>query len=125
MKKIAPALLAVGLSLAVTGCGGIEKDATYESVSELREAILSADVECAGQRATGSFEGEDEEQIINCGDDLVLRVFENEDAKDTGTLWMLLSKTAHVEGPNWIVQTPNTEELTQVQERLGGEVIIP
>lgn len=114
------------LLLALTGCGGVEKDASYESVTELREAVLASDAECPGQTGSGGG-AEDGEELLRCDDDLTLRWFVGEDDLKMGKIAMSMGlggDGSYLSGPNWIIQGP-TDDLAGIQESLGGELSVP
>lgn len=119
------ALMAAG-AIALTGCGGVEKDATYEGVADLREAVVDSDFSCPGESVRN--EG-DEEEVLRCSGDLDLHVFTTEEAKQTGDVYsaighMMGGKSANLKGPNWMIQSDDAELLGEISDSLGGEVSV-
>ncbi len=122
------ALTLTAAALALTGCGGIEKDATYESVSDLREAVLSAELLCPGSELLeDALDPGQEYEFIKCGDGLELNVITGEDVEATRnvvTLGSGLIGLSYLEGPNWMVFSEDAQSLTTLQETLGGQVTV-
>jgi hypothetical protein len=119
MKRTPTAALTLAAAaLVLTGCGGVQKDATYENATDLREAVLSVGGQCIGEKELNN----EEESMIVCGDQVALRVLPTEDDLSKATLLMILQKTSHLEGPNWIIQSEDAEELAMLRDELGGTV---
>lgn len=102
----------------------MEKDASYESAEDLRDAVLASGGDCPGETVDGQ-EG-DGELLIRCSDTLTLRLFANEEELKVGKLGFaigFMDDDSILAGPNWIVQGP-TGELDDIQETLGGELSV-
>ncbi len=127
--KRTPIAAALTLStLLLTGCGGVMKDATYESVIDLRDAVISADVVCPGSslRRDDSDPGQ-EYEYLKCGDGLELNVITGEDvegALSTVGIGAILSGFNYLEGPNWVIFSADASTLDKLNQELGGEVTI-
>lgn len=111
------------LVLALAGCGGVQKDATYENATKLREAVIASGVECPGDAADASDDGG--EDFLKCSSDLGLHVFKTDDDTVMGKVWMGYSKTPSLQGPRWIIESPDAGTLAKIKEKLGGSVVVP
>jgi len=127
MTAVKHALSAVGLTvLAVTlaGCGSFfEREASYDSMSELRQAVHDAGVPCAAD--TASDPDPDGEMTLRCDNDLVLNWFSSEKEQAKGVIDFVLGLEGdHVilTGQNWIVQG-DIKELTDLQKTVGGQLL--
>lgn len=120
MKRLAWVPLIV---LGVAGCGGPAKDATYDSASKLREAVVASGVECPGDHADPS--KDKTEDFIKCSTTMGLHVFTTDDAMVSGKVMMDLSKSPSLQGPRWIVESPDTSMLGKLKDKLGGSVVVP
>ncbi|NUL43853.1 hypothetical protein F7P69_01375 [Cellulosimicrobium funkei] len=129
MKRTPIAALTLATAaLALTGCGGVEKDATYESVSDLREAVVAAEVTCPGNSPReDDSTPEQEYEYLKCGDGLELTVLTGEDkegARSVIILGSMISGFNYLEGPNWVIFSQDASSLVTLNEALGGEVVI-
>lgn len=117
------ALVAAG-AFILTGCGpAIEKDATYESATALREAVLKADLPCPGEKVIDVEDSNSEE--IACTSDIQIAVHPDPDDVATVAFGMQLFTDKHVlKGPNWTITGPDEVELGKVRDKLGGELLI-
>ena len=123
MRKTVSALVLLTCAVSLSACG-VKKDASYESVQDLRSAVLDSGGYCPGE--TVDAEDGDPEEMILCSDDLALRWFTNEEDMKMGkTLFSLgvMGDLSILSGPNWIVQG-ETDELAKIQESLGGELTV-
>lgn len=110
------------LALLTTACGGVEKDASYESVEDLREAVLASEHDCPGETPDG--DKDEGEVLIVCGDGTVLRWFAEDGDLAIGKVALnvgLVDADAYLTGPNWIVRG-QTDALDDLQQSLGGEL---
>jgi hypothetical protein len=114
---------AAAVALALAACGGPAKDATYESASKLRDAVIASDVECPGDASDPSEDGG--EDFLKCSSDLGLHVFKTDDDMIMGKVWMGFSKTPSLQGPRWIIESQDESMLAKVKETLGGSVVVP
>lgn len=123
MRKTVSTLVLLACAVSLSACG-VKKDASYESVQDLRSAVIDSDGDCPGETADG--EGEGGEVLIRCSDDLTLRWFPNEDELKWGKVAVslgALGDQSMLAGPNWIIQS-ETDELADIQESLGGELTV-
>ncbi|MCO4257345.1 hypothetical protein [Pseudarthrobacter cellobiosi] len=111
------------LVLALAGCGGPAKDATYESASKLREAVVASGVECPGDASDKSDSGD--EDFLKCSSDLGLHVFKTDDAMITGKVMTGFTKTPSLQGPRWLIQSEDESMLAKIKDKLGGSVVVP
>ena len=121
MKKVlwmAPVVVAL-----LVGCGGPAKDATYENATKLREAVIASGVECPGDAPNPS--KDKTEDFIKCSAQMGLHVFTTDDAMVSGKVMMGFSKSASLQGPRWIIESPDTGMLGKLKDKLGGSVVIP
>ncbi len=116
-------LLVMASTFVLTGCGGVEKDATYESAANLREAVISSEVDCPGE----SVEADDEmgEEFIKCSDGLALSVFSNDADLSMAKGLYSMGTTSFLSGPNWLVQADDDSVLSELRDSLGGELTVP
>lgn len=121
MKK-SFALLALTAAL-LTGCSGSGPAATYETVTDLRDAFVEAGGECPDWSETNKVEIAS--QSGECGTGTVLSVYLSSEAVerrieatkgsifgDIGNDWLV--------GENWIV---NTEDVGGLADKMGGRVV--
>ena len=116
------AVMSLG-ALLLTGCGGPEKDAEYETINELATAYedgLGGDVEC---RET-TLDIEDNNWVsTTCGKHTILMMFTSDDKREA-----ILNKNPlrdgnlRIQGPNWVIEAPQYE-AEDAQEVLGGTVL--
>lgn len=119
MKKLLPAVVLT--ALALTGCGGVEKDATYEHVNDLGAAYEDAvDVECAETENEMDDNGWLQTQ---CGASGIVMLFTSDDKReeikennplDSGERWL--------QSANWLVQDTQFN-IEEAQHALGGEIV--
>lgn len=112
---------AIALAALLTGCSG--QTSTFDSVSDLRDALEEAGGECPEYRETGQSKYSSESAY--CSPESVIAVYENHAdvqaqvelrQRVTGSLlggeWLV--------GENWSVDAPDLEFL---QAKLGGEIV--
>lgn len=123
MRKTVSAFVLLACAFSLSACG-VKKDASYESVNDLRAAVIDSGGYCPGE-TVDSTDG-DPEELIRCSDDLALRWFTNEDDMKMGKALFsagFMGELSILSGPNWIVQG-ETDELAAIQESLGGELTV-
>lgn len=111
------------LVLVLAGCGGVQKDATYESASKLRDAVIASGVECPGDASDKS--GSGDEDFLKCSGELGLHVFRTDDAMVTGKIMTGFTKTPSLQGPRWLIQSEDAAALAKLRDKLGGSVVVP
>jgi hypothetical protein len=124
----------LGVALLVAGCSGgevsaedspspaIEKDATYSTIGDFRDAVEEAGYSCSAwsERGQSSFAA----AAADCDSATVLSIFTSEAQRDeqAATLKALAigdeGKPLLI-GPNWMING-KVEMLEQVQPALGG-----
>ena len=127
MKKLLPALTAVSLLLVACGGTTIQKDASYKSALDLRDAYVAAgavkEPDC-DEKITQDAKAQWGWQTVNCGMNTVLLVADSQSALDEQVAKDLKYGTARqaiLVGPNWLVRGPEFE-VKDVQKSLGGEI---
>ncbi|GAA1453478.1 hypothetical protein ACFP47_09210 [Nesterenkonia lacusekhoensis] len=118
--------LAIGASLAltVTGCGGVEPDAHYETVDDFHEALESEGFPCPEQGRADVFEGHGEE--LRCSSGMALIAWE-EDMPDYAGSTTRISFGASLNGnqtlvsDTWMIIHDNPNLLDEIAETFGGE----
>lgn len=128
MKKLA-VIAAAGL-MALTACGGVSKDATYEKADDLLNAATQSGYDCPTREVKSSrYEGSvDEGRCKSANRDLFV-VFSTPAALDSaregfifGTQLIMTDTredAAVLVGPNWIIRGPK-DEVIPLKEKLGG-----
>lgn len=127
----AVAALTTGCAAAVSEVTGPEKNATYDTIEELREAAVEAGVDCPDWNQTDQMRHA--AASGDCSDEVVLSIYSSQGALDNQLEYMIEGREEMEEllgddtlfdddepvlvGPNWIINAPNPE---QVQEELGG-----
>jgi hypothetical protein len=114
--------------LVLAACGGLEKDATYESVDNLRSAFEKAGWTCEDWQQLDQIDAAVESGV--CGDYTVLSIWQDENDAMQGARSLFETmepfqgdQTQQVlVGPNWIINDRRIE-LSQLQNKLGGEVV--
>lgn len=110
------------LVLALSACGGVSKDATYENATKLRDAVIASDVECPGDAVKHDDEyGED---YIKCSEGLALQVFDTEKNQGLAKAVYGFSKTTYLAGPKWIIQGDDEAVLAKLKDKLGGSLTV-
>lgn len=109
--------------LGVAGCGGPAKDATYESASKLRDAVIQSGADCPGDHSDPS--KDKTEDFIKCSSTMGLHVFTTDDAMISGKVMMGFTKTPSLQGPRWIIESPDASALGKLKDKLGGSVVVP
>lgn len=123
MRKTVSTIVLLACAVSLSACG-VKKDASYESVQDLRAAVIDSGGNCPGE--TVEAEAGDSEELIRCSDAMALRWFTNEkDMKMGKALFSagFMGDLSILSGPNWIVQG-ETDELAEIQESLGGELTV-
>ena len=134
---------ALVLALALTGCSSDGDDqptaaaspsaaqgaaqsaaGSVDSVEELRTALEAAGVPCE-EPENGTFPGATEAQscIVNDAEDVVLLRFASEAEKDDYVANKEELSSAVI-GENWAIQTVLRPTAQQIQEALGGELLL-
>lgn len=132
--RTAAVAVALGMTLLLTGCAGgeapaeepsspgAEKDATYSTIGDFREAVEEAGYACSAwsEREQSSFAA----AAADCDSGTVLSIFTSEAQRDeqAATLKALAIKGEDrplLIGPNWMING-KLEVLEQVQPALGG-----
>lgn len=123
-RVIAVTAAAAALALAVGGCGGPEKDASYGSVNEFRDALVAAGYDCPDWKQTDDVPSA--AQSGRCSTKDKLMTFSTTDDRDhivdtfkdfMGGLGMEVHLLV---GPNWIL---NSADADQMQKKIGGSVV--
>lgn len=119
MKKFLPtAVLAV---LALTGCGGVEKDAAYEDVNELAAAYGDA----VGEECKETELDPDEHGWVQttCGATGIVMLFTSDDKREEiKEKNPLESGERHLESANWLIEDDQFK-IEEAQQVLGGEIV--
>lgn len=126
MKKLLPVLAAT--SLVLVGCGtSVQKDASYKSALDLRDAYVASgavkEPDC-DEKITQDAKAKWGWQTVNCGMNTVLLVADSQSALDEQVAKDLKYGTARqaiLVGPNWLVRGPEFE-VKDVQKSLGGQI---
>lgn len=118
MNKKFVTALALAATLALTGCGGVKKDATYDNATDLRAAVLKSGVECPGEVV----EDNGHEGSIKCTSELILEIINDESFLSIAHVALQFTGGGDVlTGPNWLIQG-DAETLAKIQKKLGGEL---
>ncbi|MFK4295007.1 hypothetical protein ABH924_000139 [Arthrobacter sp. GAS37] len=124
MNRNFPVLVGAIVAAAVlTGCGGPQKDATYENATKLREAVIASGVDCPGDAPDPSKDGT--EDFIKCSSDMGLHVFTTDSEMSLGKTLMSFTKTTSLQGPRWIVEAHDASVLAKIKDKLGGSLVVP
>lgn len=116
-KKIAVALALIA-SLALAGCSGVTKDASYDNATDLRAAVLKSGVDCPGEVV----EDNGHEGSIKCTSDLILEIINDETFLSIAHVALEFTGGGDIlTGPNWLIQG-DAETLATIQKKLGGEL---
>jgi hypothetical protein len=108
--------------LAVAGCGGPAKDATYENATKLREAVIASGVECPGDAVKHDDKyGED---FLKCTEKLALAVYDKDENMNLSKALHGFQKDTYLAGPRWIIRS-DTSTLGKLKEKLGGSLVVP
>lgn len=110
-------------STATTAGPTIEKDATYGTVEDFRDAVIAAGYECPeySERDSSTFAAES----ADCEGDTVLLIYSSATARDNNleTLKALSPPdNALLVGPNWIFNTGQESIIDEIRPELGGVV---
>ena len=109
------------LVLALSGCGGPQKDATYENATKLREAVLASGVDCPGDAVKHDDQyGED---FIKCTDSMSLAVYGKDSDMSMSKALHDFSKDTYLAGTRWIIQG-DASTLGKLKDKLGGTLAI-
>lgn len=109
------------LVLALAGCGGPAKDATYENASKLREAVISSGVECPGDASKhDDTYGED---FLKCSPKLALSVYDKDENQILSNAVHSMSKDTYLSGTRWTIQG-DAETLGKLKDKLGGKLTV-
>ncbi|MBT2537266.1 hypothetical protein [Arthrobacter sp. ISL-69] len=118
MKKILWGAPLVVLLLA--GCGPA-KDATYENVAKLREAVIASGVECPGDSSKRDDKyGED---YLKCNSKLAISVYDKDADLNIAKSVHDFSKDTYLAGPRWIIQG-DEDTLSKLKDKLGGSLAV-
>lgn len=115
--------------LALTGCGGIEPDAHYDSAEGLRSALESEDYQCT-EGATQPIPGGHGEEMT-CQEGLSIVTWEEDlpdyvdDPAATFHLGGQLTGDHLLISDTWVLISENDEMIADIQETFGGEVVGP
>lgn len=127
MKKLLPASTAVSLLLVACGGTTLQKDASYKSALDLRDAYITSgavkEADC-DEKITQDAKAKWGWQTVNCGMNTVLLVADSQSALDEQVAQDLKYGTAReaiLVGPNWLVSGPEFE-VKDLQKSLGGEI---
>lgn len=112
-------LWAPALVLVLAGCGGVQKDATYENASKLRDAVIASEVECPGDAV--KHDDENGEDFIKCSEDLALSVFDTAENLGMAKAIYGFSETTFLSGDRWLIQG-DAATLAKLKEKLGGSL---
>lgn len=84
---------------------------------------MASGVECPGDAASPSESGN--EDFLKCSKTLGLHVFKTDDAMVTGKVMAAFTKTPSLQGPRWMIDSPDAGVLARVKDKLGGSVVVP
>lgn len=115
MKRTTPITVVVLISAAaLVGCGGDKPltEQSFDSAADLRTAVAEAGVPCDNEEVN---QGEGYKESINCGDNVWLTVFDNQEDKQARTERYDEQKSKYVSGENWVVVAPQ-ESLDKIQD---------
>ena len=108
--------------LVMAGCGGPQKDATYENATKLREAVIASGVDCPGDAVKHDDKyGED---YVKCASSLALAVYDDEKQAGLAKTVHDVSKATYLAGPRWVIQG-DAGTLGKLKEKLGGSLAVP
>lgn len=114
--------------LALAGCGGVQKDATYKTASDLKQAAVKSGYECP------EWSDKDTDKSFDAGSCLSdhrdqFRVYPSERAREKDLegnilgvqMAIVTSRTegALLVGPNWTIYGPK-DDVTALKKELGG-----
>ncbi|RKO27658.1 hypothetical protein D7Z96_01680 [Pseudarthrobacter phenanthrenivorans] len=116
-------MCAAVVALVLAGCGGVQKDASYDDASKLREAVVASGFECPGDASDLSDSGD--EDFLKCSEDMGLHVFKTDDAMIVGKVMTGFTKTPSLQGPRWMIQSEDESMLAKIKDKLGGSVVVP
>lgn len=110
------------LVLALAGCGGVQKDATYENATKLRDAVIASEVSCPGDAV--KHDDKNGEDFIKCSESLALSVFDTDQNLGLAKAVYGFSKTSYLAGPKWIIQADDEDVLAKLKDKLGGSLTV-
>jgi hypothetical protein len=119
LKKLAA--IAVLVAVALSGCGTVQKDASYKTVDDLGGAVSSVTAQKCGDGAGPKSYQDNGWDQDNCGAETSIAVF-----ADPATQRTVLVKNPPkpgkvlLEGPNWIIWT-SKDSGDKLHEKLGGD----
>lgn len=124
MRRLMTVAAGITILLTASACGSsVEKDATYESVADLREAVLETELDCPGDQVIDVPDSEAEE--ISCTADVQLGVYPDPDDLAMVAFGTQVFSGDHVlKGPNWTITGPDEVALGKARDVLGGELQI-
>lgn len=106
MRRTVPPILAASL-LALTACGDSGSPSLpsqrFDSVTELKDAVVERGVACESDRITS---GDEFKESLRCGDNVWLTVFEGSADKHARIETYEQRKSTFMEGRNWVVVAP-------------------
>lgn len=107
--------------LVMAGCGGPQKDATYENATKLRDAVIASGVDCPGDAVKHDDKfGED---YVKCSSSLALAVYGNDQQTDMSKTIHDMSKDTYLVGSRWIIQG-DAGTLGKLKDKLGGSLAV-
>jgi hypothetical protein len=115
-------LLAPVLVLAVAGCGGPQKDATYESASKLREAVIASGVDCPGDASKHAQKST--EDFIKCSAGMGLHTYGTDSDMKMGRAMDDFTKQPYLAGNLWVIEA-DAAALAKIKDKLGGSLVVP
>ena len=123
-KKITAVAALASASILLTGCGPkVEKDATYETVEDLREAVLEAGLDCPGDTVVEVEDGDGGE--IRCTGETTIAVYHDEEDLEAVSLGNIMFTDRHaLRGPNWIISGDDEVALGEARDVLGGDLSV-
>jgi hypothetical protein len=123
MKRLVWAAPLIVMGVALVGCGGPTKDATYENATKLREAVIASGVDCPGDASKPSDDGT--EDFIKCSTNMGLHTFKEDKDMVAGKVLTEFSKTPSLQGTRWLIEDSDATVLGKLKEKLGGSVVVP
>lgn len=131
MHRTTTALLALS-ALALTGCGPTSDDIqamvggpakTYDDAVALREDVVDAGVECPGTEQLRAPE-DPETTFLDCNNAVMGMTVAGSEESLQGLLSTLNNRgrIPFLHAENWIILSPNTAALEQLQNDLGGTI---
>ncbi|WP_427130418.1 hypothetical protein [Pseudarthrobacter sp. S9] len=106
----------------MAGCGGPQKDATYENATKLRDAVIASGVECPGDAVKHNDKfGED---FVKCSASMGVSVFDKDADLNIAKATHDFTKDPYLAGARWLIQG-DAGTLGKLKDKLGGSLAVP